>query len=693
MATPKLTVCLDSYNYADFLPRAIESVLEQTFVDFELVIQDDCSTDGSFEIAQRYADADSRVVARRNPRNLGMIGNRNVAIAAARGEYLKLLHADDFLAAPTVLEKLVAALDRNPAVALVAGPMLFVDEAANPVGRQSGFQLQRPIAGTSAITRCLAAQQNLIGAPSAVMYRRALGQRGFDPEFHFAADLEMWFHLLEQGCFAYLADPVCAYRRHGAQVTRQCRKTLAPAAEHRALLDRYLHQPYVPLKRAHKRFLEHEALRRLVQRSRRVAQRAEGAAAVAEYGRLGYLTGYPVAIAARAALQLHRGASKHVLAPLRPKLPVRTPVARPLGINVVGFFKGEFGLGESARAFGRAAQATGLPCALVQVPSKSHRNEDVGLAGLSRENPYRVNLMAFSFDYARRFYRDQGRRFFAGRHNAALWYWEAEQFPAAFHSNFDYYDEIWVVTEFCRRAIAAVSPLPVLRLTYPLSVADPARGRDRRSFGIPQDAFAFLFVFDYNSQIVRKNPVAAIRAFRQAFHPGDDAVLVLKTINGARRPEDLAEVQREVEGLNVICLDSHLSGAEVSALFTCADAYLSLHRSEGLGLGLAQAMYFGKPVVATGYSGNLEFMHPENSLLVRYRPVQLEHDYGPYHAGLSWAEPDVEHAAELMRRLYLDRPSAVEIGKRAAADVRRCLDPAKTCEEIWARILAMGEAG
>src|SRR3954468_12329750 len=149
---------------------------------------------------------------------------------------------------------------------------------------------------------------------------------------------------------------------------------------------------------------------------------------------------------------------------------------------MVGFTQSVYGIGESTRAMWRAVQATGMPCVLLNVRSRVHSNRDVSFKTFARDNPFAVNLMTFSFDYSRRFYRDMGSRFFAGRRNIGLWYWEQEQFPLRWHSAFDYYDEIWVPTEFTRRAIAAVSPIPVRKITYPFCLPESAVAADRHRF-------------------------------------------------------------------------------------------------------------------------------------------------------------------------------------------------------------------
>jgi glycosyltransferase involved in cell wall biosynthesis len=684
---PKVSVCLDSFNYGRFLPEAIESVLDQSFQDFEIIISDDCSTDNSFGIARRYAAQDSRIKALRNPDNLGMVKNRNVCLARARGEYVKWLHADDFLCSTEALGRMAAALDDNDAVSLVASARRIVDEKSQPLATWSCFAQQRPMAGTSVINRCLFEQRNLIGGPSAVMFRRALAGRGFDEAFFVMSDLEMWFHLLEQGCFSYIEEPLCAFRKHRRQQTEKDRGSLAPARENRELLRRYLHKPYVRLRRWIWKYLEYDAVRRMVRRSRKLGGGDdEVAAAMAEFG--GWQKYRAQAVRHRyreVLLKVRRLYERHLRRPVR-----RVGRPRPPGINVAGFAQSVYGIGESSRAMWRAVQATGLPCLLLNVRSRMHSNTDVSLGTFARDNPFRVNLMTFSFDYSRRFYRDMGPRFFAARHNIGLWYWEQEHFPMRWHSAFDYYDEIWVATHFTREAIAAVSPIPVRKITYPFYLNETEAVPDRRRFELGDDACVFLFTFDFLSTIQRKNPAAVIAAFRRAFRPDDAALLVIKSINREHDRAGRDSLGRESEGAKVVFIDTHISGAELNALFASADCYVSLHRSEGLGLGMAHAMYLGKPVIATNYSGNLEFMNSDNSLLVDYAMTELNEDSGPYERGTRWAEPKVEHAANLMRWVYENRAEGEALGARAAADIRRTLDPNTTAAEISQRVRELG---
>ena len=685
----KVSVCIDSFNYGRYLPEAIESVLKQSFTNYELIIADDCSTDNSVEIARRYAGEDNRIRLEIAPNNRGMVRNRNACLSLARGEYIKLLHADDFLCSRDALARMVAVLDANHAIGLVASARRIVDEQSRKIEIWSCFNRERPIAGTTVIRQCLFEQRNLIGGPSAVMFRRALAGRGFDEAFFVMADLEMWFHLLEQSCFAYIREPLCALRRHPRQQTEKDRITLAPALENRELLRRYLHKNYVQLRRWIWKYLEYDAVRRIVRRSRKL-RLSNGAAgeAVRQWG--GWQKYRRAAVKYRyreMLLKLRRLYERH----LRREFG-GAPHKRPMGINMAGFAQSVYGVGESSRAMWRAVQATGLHCVLLNVRSSVHSNADLSLVDFARRNPFRVNLMTFSFDYSRRFFRDMGPRFFAGRHNIGLWYWEQEHFPTRWHSAFDYYDEIWAVSQFTRQAIAAVSPIPVRKITYPFYLDESEAVPDRARFGLAEHDYAFLFNFDFYSTIERKNPGAVIEAFRREFRPNEPVVLVLKTINSEHEGVARDLLGRQSTGAKIFWIDKHISSAELNALFASIDCYVSLHRSEGFGLGMAQAMYLGKPVIATNYSGNLEYMNSENSLLVDYAMTELEHDSGPYERGTHWAEADVEHAASLMRWVYEHSAKAKAIGARGAAHVRKLLDPAVTSGQIRQRVEEIGRA-
>jgi len=573
MPSPKVSVCIDVYNYADFLPKAIESALSQTFRDLEVIVVDDCSTDDSHAVACRYAKQDDRVRVHKNPANLGMVKNRNVCLKLARGEYVKFIHADDYLHTTDALSKLVARMEANPAASLVACAMQYVGEDGRIQERSPRhFVPQRFLAGTTVIARCLLEQKNLIGGPSATLFRRSCAVRGFDESFFHAADQEMWFHLLEQGCFGYVDEPLVAYRWHGRQQTEKDRGTLTQANDQRAMLAAYLEKPYLRLRPWVKGYLEHDAVRQTLRRCRKLGERAAAEKVLREYGgRQLYWLRYPHFFTWRKVKRFGGELYRRMLPYYGVKPPPEMPPALPEGINVAGFLKAQFGVGESSRAFCRAVTETGLPHAFVNIQSKVHQNGDTQMSLSADGNPYGINLMTFSFDYSRRFFLDKGTGFFAGRHNIALWYWELDRFPAKWHGNFDYYDEIWAPTEFVRQSLAAVSPVPVYKMTYPFHPDIAPAKPDRVGLGLPEDSRLFLCSFDFCSTVGRKNPMAVINAFRRAFSPADKATLVLKTINSQRDDKARAQVAEALKGLNVVWIEPHLNHQQMRSLFASCD--------------------------------------------------------------------------------------------------------------------------
>ncbi|MFT3780472.1 MAG: glycosyltransferase family A protein [Nibricoccus sp.] len=238
--SPKVSILVPTYNYARFLPEALESVLRQDFSDFELIVSDDCSNDNSAEVLNHFALRDRRVQIQLHKKNLGMVANWNWCLGQARGEYVRYLFGDDCMAHPSALSQQVEALDKNPSAAFAFSARFTVDENTSLTGIWDEFKTSGLHSGPQAIVRCLLESSNLLGEPSAVMFRRTLGTRGFDPTLRQIVDLEMWFHLLTQGDAVYSAEPLCCFRQHGAQQTAVNRASQAGNIEMAQILRAYL---------------------------------------------------------------------------------------------------------------------------------------------------------------------------------------------------------------------------------------------------------------------------------------------------------------------------------------------------------------------------------------------------------------------------------------------------------------------
>jgi glycosyltransferase involved in cell wall biosynthesis len=242
---PKVSILIPTYNYARYLPEAIESVLEQNFDDYELIIVDDCSRDESEAVIRHYAALDNRIRCEFNPVNLGLVGNWNYCLSLARGEYIKFLFGDDKLADRQALQKMVQMLEENPSAVLAVSARNIIDENSAFVesGNHMGANGLHP--GLEVIVRCLESNANLIGEPSVVLMRKRDISRGFNTQYLQIPDLEMWFHLLEKGNAVYTAEPLCAFRKHSRQQTEVNRVNQVGEREQLILLSDYYVRPWL----------------------------------------------------------------------------------------------------------------------------------------------------------------------------------------------------------------------------------------------------------------------------------------------------------------------------------------------------------------------------------------------------------------------------------------------------------------
>ena len=259
-----------------------------------------------------------------------------------------------------------------------------------------------------------------------------------------------------------------------------------------------------------------------------------------------------------------------------------------------------------------------------------------------------------------------------GVYRIAYWAWELDAIPEEWVELTPLLDCIWAPTQFVADAFRKRMPLPVHEVLpgVELSEIEPVAKGD---FDIPAANYVFLFMFDMCSQMVRKNPLAVIDAFRAAFGRNEKATLVIKVSRGRSHPEAFAQLEEAARVAGVIIIDEVFSRARAYGLSQMCDCFVSLHRAEGFGLCLAEAMLMGKPVIATNYSGNLAFMHPGNSFLVDYELTEVAADNPIYKRRNHWAEPSVEHAASHMRYCFDHRAEAAALGEKGRADVEQKL--------------------
>lgn len=329
------------------------------------------------------------------------------------------------------------------------------------------------------------------------------------------------------------------------------------------------------------------------------------------------------------------------------------------GVNVVGY-DDDTGLGQIARLVVDALAAAGIPHCVIPAEGRLLR------ARRRRVEPqFETNVVCVNAQMLPGLVERLGPRFFRDRRTVGFWWWEIDRFPRVMSLASHLVDEIWVGSDHVRNAVESTVGKPVLTFPIPIS-KPPCVTIDRATFDVPRARFAFLFSFNFWSVFDRKNPLGLIEAFSRAFSPGEGPVLVVKTIKGEDFPEQLRSLRTAAaERPDVFVVDRRLEPPQYGGLVAACDAYASLHRAEGFGLTIAEAMALGKPAIATAYSGNLTFMTDANSYLVPSRLVPIPPNTEPYIDGGHWAEPDIAAAANILRRV-VEHPAEAETKARMA---------------------------
>ena len=363
------------------------------------------------------------------------------------------------------------------------------------------------------------------------------------------------------------------------------------------------------------------------------------------------------------------------------------------GVNLIGWPRMESGMGEYLREVARALTVSHLPFGIKdvsQMPSTSPGDDSVST--YVRQNcPYNTNLYVVNADNMKTTCDLVGSETVEARFNVALWAWELSEFPDEWCNAMDVIDEIWAFSSFTQESLASKATIPVLSMRQPVTLATDAH-LSRVDLGIPENRFVFLFQFDFTGFIDRKNPYACIAAFRKAF-PNDrrDVLLIIKTNNSERYPDELSRLEQAVlDDPAILLFHGTFRRDKIASLMSLADAFVSLHRSEGFGRSLAEAMLLGKPVIATNYSGNIDFMRQDNSCLVNYSLIPVKAGQYPFAEGQVWADPDIDHAAWHMRRLVHNRPYRQLIAQKARQTIAEEYNLCVTGKRYQKRLEVLG---
>lgn len=358
----------------------------------------------------------------------------------------------------------------------------------------------------------------------------------------------------------------------------------------------------------------------------------------------------------------------------------------PFGVNIIGYAYGQLGIGEDARMAARALQAAGLSMTMLNFsPGPDIPQNDLSMSEYVSENgDFAINMFCMTAEETGRFYAQSGNAQFQKRYNIGYWPWELGKWPEKWRMLIDLVDEVWVSTQHTYDAIRPISNKPTLIMPMAVQLGPirqfSQKDTARQYFCLPQKAKLFCFAFDLNSYIDRKNPQACVDAFINAFpkevFDADTVGLVIKVHKPKQHSphwERITELASTDARIHII--EGTLARPDLLALYQACDCFLSLHRAEGFGRGIAEAMQLGLHVICTGYSGNIDFCRAPSVDLVRYRLVDVKKDQYPHAENQVWADPDLFHAAELMlnffrktntpaRRLYWPEFSLENVGRR-----------------------------
>jgi glycosyltransferase involved in cell wall biosynthesis len=335
------------------------------------------------------------------------------------------------------------------------------------------------------------------------------------------------------------------------------------------------------------------------------------------------------------------------------------------GVNLAGYIRAEMGLGQAARGVAKALESVQLPFNILNFEA-GNRGRHGDMSWVHKEvtsSHYDVTILVINPDNIFNARKQLPKEIFGNRYVIGYWFWELPTVPDEWVPAFSLVNEVWAASRFVQRNISQRSPVPVVRIPPVVEVKD-GQAFSRQYFNLPERRFLFLTICDTGSVFERKNPTGAIAAFKKAFSPDDQSVgLVIKISGPAHRPPNLQLIAEQIQGYaNIWLVDRLLTPEELSSLQNVTDCGVSLHRAEGFGLVPAEMMSLGKPVIATRWSGNTDYMTADNSIGIDYQLVRLGQDYGPYEGSQSWAEPDIEQAAYWMKKLYEDKDLARRIG-------------------------------
>jgi hypothetical protein len=333
------------------------------------------------------------------------------------------------------------------------------------------------------------------------------------------------------------------------------------------------------------------------------------------------------------------------------------------GVNLYGYANGELGIGEDVRMLAHSLQEAKIPFCVINIKlhqSISQKDKSVN-QWLSNEPKYYFNIFCATAIEHSRLITKKGLSIMQGRYNIGLWPWELPHWPSSWHHAYNLVNEIWGISEYTAKSFQSAN-VPVRTMPLPVELCHIAKLK-RCDFNLPSKAYLFIFSFDFNSTITRKNPTAVLSAFQKAFpeETAEQVGMVLKISHANHKSKRWRKIKRLInKDKRIYLIEKEFRKSEVLSLYKCCDCYVSLHRAEGFGRGIAEAMLLGMEIITTGYSGNLNFCNQDSVHLVNYQLRYLKKYEYFHYENQQWAEPDVSHASKLMQKVYKQKAQEIK---------------------------------
>ncbi|MDB5407871.1 MAG: glycosyl transferase group 1 [Rhodospirillales bacterium] len=368
---------------------------------------------------------------------------------------------------------------------------------------------------------------------------------------------------------------------------------------------------------------------------------------------------------------------KRTLLPLLIRPAAGRKLASPSTVRVVGWLSSSTGLGNSARLCANALDEAGYTVFADNVSRFFFSDDNLSFNGRTdAPRPFAgISIYHLNPPMLATGILASGLRSYRSSFNVGFWAWELERLPSEWIAALRLVDALFVPSFFTKSAIEKHTTKPIIVVPHPVALRHAPRGEKAR-YGLADQTFVVSSVFSFSSAFERKNPLACVTAFKRAFGSSPTAQLILKTTQARNYPAQYrALIDCIANAPNIRILDAVWPDAEIIGLIASSDAYVSLHRSEGFGLTIAEAILAGTPAIATNWSGNIDFCHPESTALIdcAFTPVQAAHNGAFDIAGAVWADPNIDAAAIWLRRFRDDERLRLDMAKAARSHLSRYL--------------------